>query len=169
MVDHVRRAISISEKGIRMPKPAPARQIKQETPEETTKDVSFYTQWVEKSLDEQLVSGVVLQPEVVDAQGDIMSEDVIKKAAHRFLSDYNKETKLGLQHKEFKKRFDLLESYVVPQESIINNKNIKKGSWFVVVKVLDSKVWDLIKTGKITGFSIGGKAKVTQIKTPSAR
>jgi hypothetical protein len=111
--------------------------------------------------EQQTVTGVVLQPEVVDAQGDIISADVIKDAAFKFLAGFNKTTKLGLQHKDFKKgRFALVESFITPMDLVIGNKTVKAGSWVMTVKVLDPKIWLAVKEGKITGFSIGGRARV---------
>jgi putative serine protease XkdF len=116
--------------------------------------------------EEQTVTGVVLMPETVDAQGDIYSADVIKQAAYDFLASYNATTKLGRQHKDFANwtnRFALVESYLAPMEFALNTRIIKAGSWIMTVKVLDAKVWKMVKDGKITGFSIGGKARVKQL------
>jgi hypothetical protein len=140
------------------PAPDPSEE---ETVEEAKKVfVSF-----EKALDEeQLVTGIALQPEVVDAQGDIYSSDVIKKAAHKFLANYNSATKLGHQHKFFNVDVDLVESYIAPMDFALGTKIIKAGSWVVTVKVHDKKLWKKIKNGEIAGFSIGGKAKVKKLQ-----
>lgn len=123
----------------------------------------FYAEFIKKVGDEQVVTAVVLQPEVVDAHGDIMDADVIKKAAHNFLAKFNKATKLGLMHKNFAKNFELLESYVAPGDMVINNITVKAGSWVMTVRVLSGTIWKKIKEGKITGFSIGGRAKVKKL------
>jgi len=109
------------------------------------------------------VTGVVLQPEVTDAQGDIISEAVIEKAAGDFLASFNKSTKLGLMHKEFNKNFELRQSYVTPSDMVIANKTVRKGAWVMVVRVVDDRIWKAVKDGKITGFSIGGKAKAQKL------
>lgn len=116
--------------------------------------------------EEQTVSGIVLKPEVTDAQGDIYSAEVIRESAFDFLANYNKSTKLGHQHKDFKNwaaRFALVESYVAPCDFVLGDKTVKMGSWVMTVKVLDSKIWKMVKDGKITGFSIGGKATVQKL------
>jgi hypothetical protein len=114
--------------------------------------------------EEQTLTGVVLQPEVTDAQGDIISAEVIRQAAHNFLAKFNTKTKLGLQHKVFKSgQFSLAESYLVSSDMTINSQLVKAGSWIMVVKVLDTKLWKMAKEGKLTGFSIGGRAKVEQL------
>lgn len=117
------------------------------------------------SDEEQTVSGIVLQPEVVDAQGDIMSADVIKQAAYAFLMNFNKSTKLGLQHAKFPKgKLALVESYIAPNGIVLGAKTVKQGAWIMTVKVLDADVWKKVKDGKITGFSIGGRARVVAAK-----
>lgn len=124
---------------------------------------------IAKSNDEQqTVTGVVLEPETTDAQGDIYDGEVIRDAAYIFLANYNKQTKLGLQHSTFPKgKMALVESYVAPIDFSLGNHIVKTGSWVMTVKVLDSKLWKMVKDGKITGFSIGGKAKVKSLKVPS--
>ena len=117
---------------------------------------------VSKSTEEQTVTGVVLQPEITDAQGDIISEEVIRDAAHDFLSKFNKKTELGYMHESFDKDFELFESWISPVEFVLKSKIIKKGSWLVTVKVNDSDVWEMIEDGEITGFSISGIAMTTQ-------
>lgn len=128
----------------------------------TRESVNFFVS-VSKAADEQTVTGVVLQPEETDAQGDIISAEVIKKAAHDFLAQYNKKTELGLMHTNFRKNFELYESWVAPVDLVLKSAVVKAGSWLITVKVKDSEVWKLVKDGKITGFSIGGKAMVTQV------
>jgi hypothetical protein len=125
---------------------------------------SIYVPLLKANNEERTVTGVVLQPEVVDAQGDIMSADVIRKAAHRFLSKYNKATKLGLMHKYFGNLgFELYESWIAPQSVVINGTTVKEGSWIMTVYVSSDKIWKLVKSGKLTGFSIGGKARAKKI------
>lgn len=129
----------------------------------------FYVPIAKVSVtEERTITGVVLQPEVVDAQGDIMDAAVIRKAAHAFLAGYNTRTKPGLMHKDFKPRFEIVESYLAPQELSINGKLVAEGSWVMTMKVLDDKVWDQIKKGKLTGFSIGGKARVQKLAPKAA-
>lgn len=115
------------------------------------------------NAEEKSVTGVVLEPETVDAQLDIISEAVIQKAAENFLAKFNKATKLGLMHKNFSKKFELLQSYIMPSDMTIGSTIVKKGSWIMKVRVIDNQVWKQVKEGKITGFSIGGKAKVIQL------
>lgn len=135
-----------------------------ELSDETQKDIALFIPITKVNEELREVTGIVLQPEVVDGQGDIMSEAVIAKAAGDFLAGYNSSTKLGYMHKEFDKNFELRQSFIAPLDIVIANKKVRQGSWVMVVRVLDSKVWKAVKDGKITGFSIGGKAK--KLKAP---
>jgi hypothetical protein len=130
------------------------------------KDVikNIYVPLLKINNEERLVTGVVLQPEVADAQGDIMDAVVIRKAAHKFLMKYNKVTELGLQHKYFGNTgFELCESWTTPQDVVINGTVVKMGSWIMTVYVENNKAWALVKNGKLTGFSVGGRAKAKKI------
>lgn len=128
----------------------------------------LYVPILKANNDEQTITGVVLQPEIVDAQGDIISKDVILKAAHEFLAVYNKASKLGLMHKDFKPQFELYESFIVPTDIVIGDKVVVAGSWVIVVHVLDANIWKQVKDGKLRGFSIGGKATVQKLTPQKA-
>lgn len=141
---------------------------KKEDLELEEKDVNknIFIPIVKANSEERTITGVVLQPEVVDAQGDIMDKEVIRKAAHAFLSTYNRATELGLMHKYFGSGdFDLYESWLAPQDVSINSTIIKEGSWILTVYVVKDKIWKMVKEGKLRGFSIGGKAKAKNIKS----
>ena len=119
---------------------------------------------IKANPEKQTVTGIVLQPEVVDAHGDIMSADVIEDTAHNFLKNYNVSTKLGLQHSQFPKgKMALVESYIAPNGIVLGAKTVKQGAWIMTVKVLDKELWKKVKDGKVTGFSIGGRAKVISV------
>ncbi len=146
--------------GIRPPSKAPS--VKK--PEDDEESAKLFIPILKASDEEQTITGIVLKPETTDAQGDIYSAAVIREAAHKFLANYNSKTKLGLQHKTFKSgQFALVESYLAPGDIAINSKIVTEGSWVMTVKVLDSKLWQMVKDGKLTGFSIGGRAKVQQL------
>lgn len=99
--------------------------------------------------EKRIVYGVVMEPEVVDAHGDIVGEDEIEKAAHAYMM---KSQTIGVQHSKIAKSVYPIESYIAPTDI----EGIKKGSWVMAVKVADDEIWKSIKDGSITGFSIGG-------------
>jgi hypothetical protein len=138
------------------------RKKKKEVSESVNKNI--FVPIIKSNEQEKTITGIVLQPEIVDAQGDIMDKDVIRKAAHRFLSKYNKVTELGLMHKYFGDTgFELYESWVAPQDVTIKDTIVKEGSWIMTVYVGKDKIWKMVNDGKLKGFSIGGKAKAKSI------
>lgn len=113
--------------------------------------------------DRRLITGMVLVPETVDAQGDIISADAIEAAAHDFLARYNRDTELGVQHKSFNNQAELVESYIAPVSFEMGGRLISQGTWMITVHVTDDATWNKVKDGAITGFSIGGTAKVRRL------
>lgn len=110
-----------------------------------------------KDGDEHYVLGIVLEPNEVDAQKDIYSADEVRDAAHTYMAEYQNR---GLMHKELANdRVDLLESYLAPVDFSIGDQVVKAGTWLMAVRVKDQKLWDLVKSGGLTGFSIGGTAQ----------
>jgi len=43
---------------------------------------------------------------------------------------------------------------------MMNGRKVVAGTAIGTAKVLDDEVWNLVKAGKINGFSIGGRSKV---------
>lgn len=117
-----------------------------------TKEIDFI---VNKSDDEQkLVYGVVYEPNAIDTQGEFARAESIEKASHKFLADCRN---IDLQH-NFQKGFGtVVESYIAPTDFMLEKQEIKKGSWVLVTKANDD-VWESIKKGEITGYSMAGKA-----------
>ena len=111
--------------------------------------------------DQRLVTGIVLEPDEVDAQNDTISADVIEKAAHNFLKQFNSSTKMGLMHEKFDNLgIDLVESYVTKEDTPIGGNPVKAGSWLMTVRITSDKLWGDVKAGRLTGFSIGGIATI---------
>lgn len=107
--------------------------------------------------DEHIVCAIVYQPDTVDAQGDQASAEEIEKAAHDFME--NSQT-FKVMHKGKPAKVKILESYIAPQDIKIAKQAIKKGTWLMTVRVNDDKIWKDVKSGKLTGFSMAGYAKV---------
>jgi len=106
--------------------------------------------------EERFVYGVVLEPETEDSQTDIYSEAEVRKAAHYFMEN---DGAMGLMHEALLKQgVKILESYLAPIDFEINGETVKAGTWILGVRVIDDKVWAAVKSGALTGFSIGGDA-----------
>lgn len=111
--------------------------------------------------DKRLVTGIVLEPDEVDAHNDTIPADVIEKAAYSFLARYNRGTRLGVMHKIFGEiGIELVESFIAREDTEMGGQPVKKGSWLMTVKILEDSMWQKVKNGEITGFSIGGVATV---------
>jgi hypothetical protein len=106
--------------------------------------------------DERYVLGIVLEPETEDSQKDIYSAEEIRQAAHKFMETYGS---IGLMHKvALGGRVAILESWIAPCDFDLNGQHVKKGTWMLAIRVKDDDLWDSVKKGELTGFSIGGSA-----------
>lgn len=123
---------------------------------------------VMKATHQQLIYGVVLEPDVIDAQADYVPAAHVERAAHGYLKKSLRGkasvSKLGHMTAAFKR--DL--PSVVPVESFIapvdftyqgSREPVKKGSWVMVVHVEDPAVWQDFLDGKYGGFSVGGTGR----------
>jgi len=104
--------------------------------------------------DERYILGVVLEPDEVDSQGDMISAEEIRDAAHRYMQTHGN---VGLQHQTFvNDKIKILESYIAPVGFEIGGQKVKQGTWLMAFRVLDDSIWKAIKSGLLTGLSIGG-------------
>lgn len=107
--------------------------------------------------DERYVLGIVLEPETVDAQGDIYSTEEIRSAAHRFMEEFGG---LGFMHRlRVNDQVKVLESFLAPTDFALGEVTVKRGTWLLAVRVLSDELWTKVKGGQLTGFSIGGSAR----------
>ena len=111
--------------------------------------------------DRHLVYGIVMEPDEVDTQGDITSSEEIEKAAHRFME---RSRVMGKGHKDVAKAMPV-ESYIASTSFDLGGQQVKAGSWVMASKVLDDELWEAIKGGDFTGFSIGAYTRRVEIET----
>ena len=105
-----------------------------------------------KSEELRLIYGVVLKPDSEDLQGDVVSKDDIRQAAHDFLISSRE---VGISHQS-PAPASLVESYLAPIEMTIEGQKIDEGSWIVGIKVDSEEIWQAVKSGIFNSFSIGG-------------
>lgn len=120
-----------------------------------------------KDGEERTALGIVLVPEEVDLQNDVYSAEEIRGAAYRFMEKYRN---LSVQHREkfgelADGRITLLESWLAPVDMTINGIAVKEGTWLMKVRYVDDALWEAVKSGLLTGFSIFGSA----LKEPEKR
>jgi hypothetical protein len=119
------------------------------------------------SEEERTIFGEVLIPEEVDAHGDIYSAFDVEKAAHYFMENFGN---MGLMHSLLiNDDVKILETWVAPIDMVLktstgSDRVIKKGTWLMKARVISDLLWDKIKSGELTGFSIGGLATVSELK-----
>jgi site-specific DNA-adenine methylase len=112
-----------------------------------------------KTGEERYVLGIVLEPETVDTQDDIYSAAEIRDAAHRFMEQYQN---IGLMHRGLVNgKVKILESYLAPTSFALDGAQVRRGTWLLAVRVLDNDLWAQIKSGELTGLSMGGSAART--------
>lgn len=107
--------------------------------------------------DKQIAFGVVLEPDEVDSQNDTITAEEIEQAAHAWLAKYQDR---GVMHTQLANgKIEIYESYVAPANLNINGQAVKKGTWLLMYHVQDKDLWKKIKSGQLTGFSMGGFAR----------
>lgn len=112
--------------------------------------------------DKQIILGQVLIPETEDAHGDVVSAEEIEKAAHLWLA---RKQHRGEMHKKIvNDKVEIYESYIAPEDLTIEGQKVKKGTWLLMLHVLDSEIWSKIKSGEFAGLSMGGYAKRKKVK-----
>ena len=135
-----------------------------------------------KTQEERFVLGIVLEPNDggegapvdPDTQGDIYSAHEIRRAAHLFMEQYRN---LGLMHRRIvpTTKLRILESYIAPIEFAVRSNGeiigtadvkpgekvqiVRRGTWLLAMRVVDDQLWQAVKSGKLTGLSIGGSAR----------
>ena len=106
--------------------------------------------------EERIVTGIVYLPDEVDSHGDFMKESTIRKMMITWMLHYQT---YKLQHSDKVSKAQVVECFLAPVTYASGTTVITKGAWLLSSKVNDDKVWDGVKSGKITGYSIGGWGK----------
>lgn len=149
--------------------------VEEKSVQKSNKQITkFFFEILKQDLEKRLITGPVLIPENIDLQDDIISADEIEKAGHNYMIKLsfagdpeflkslglNAKSHRGFMHVEFNRKIALVESYMAPVDFELNGRMVTKGTWVMTVKVFDDEIWSLVKAGRITGFSIGGRSKV---------
>ena len=135
--------------------------------------------------EERIVGGAVLVPGVVDLQGDIYDDQATESAAHYWLEHYMedpKENGIKFMH-QGEVIYDAarpIQSYVLDRDmefevevpaasdnhpsKELSTLTYPKGTWILYARIRDASLWNMFKSGELTGWSIGGVAAVQQLK-----
>ena len=111
---------------------------------------------------EYIVGGVVYQSRKVDAQEDFTKEEELWKALKKYMID---KRKIKVMHKGRARDIPIVENYFVEEEHHKGGTDsehlLKKGDWWMTVFLGDKEnkdIWNEVKNGRLTGFSMGGRA-----------
>lgn len=107
------------------------------------------------SPDGSFVVAPILVPNEPDLEGDVIEAKEIEVAAHDFMEFFQN---VGLMHKDILNAKDavIVESSILRGDITVNGTKLKKGTWIGAFKIHNDKLRDAVKTGKLTGVSIGG-------------
>ena len=124
--------------------------------------------------EQQIVTSVVMLANTPIYRNDdgyeyklVFTPEAIKKMAFDYFSK-NGFNKISIEHdgKEIEGAAILLESYFVDNIKSVPQKfgKIPEGSWIMSYKVIDKKIWNMIKDKKLRGFSIEVLADLKKLK-----
>lgn len=93
----------------------------------------------------------------MDRNGDIISEDEIIKTAHNFMENIS-EKFLNIDHTENtkieKSKYAFVENFIAPNDIIVGESIVKKGSWYVGIKFFDEELYKSVINGDFVGVSM---------------
>lgn len=85
------------------------------------------------------------------------SKETIRALMEKFMRD--KELSVNLQHEFTTENASIVESFIIDRELGILPKHfsdLEDGTWICAMKIHSDKLWQLIKEGKLNGYSIEG-------------
>jgi hypothetical protein len=132
---------------------------------------------VTKSDDElQIAKAAAMVPDEPDADGDITPPWLVKRGAHDFMANKNTD-QVDEMHETppvlseaIETHGSVVESYVLEEEQKYESINgethsYPAGTWMIKVRFEDDDVWQKVKSGEYTGYSIHGRAEKEEIKS----
>lgn len=122
---------------------------------ETAKIEKQWTvEFVKVEEEKRLVTGVVIEPEVEDTYGDVISAEEIEKAMIHFME---KGPEIRVEHDpDFKPKVAIIENWIEREGGMIGDQFIKAGTWLMTTKIFDDEVWQMVRDGKLNGYSFRG-------------
>jgi hypothetical protein len=106
-----------------------------------------------------IFTGIVLEPNLEDAHGDVFSAPEIERTCHDFMREYamsKAEHSPDVGHVGRDPEADLLENFIAPQDMLIGGEHVSKGSWVQSWLVNCPLTKQEIEEGELTGLSLEG-------------
>jgi len=114
----------------------------------------YIIEFVKVENEKRLVTGIVVEPDVEDTYGDKISAEEIEKAMIKFM-EHGPE--IRVQHDpDFVPKVTIIESWIEREGRMLGNMFVKAGTWLLTTKVNDNEVWEMIKDGRLNGYSFRG-------------
>jgi hypothetical protein len=110
------------------------------------------------------VEGIVLEPTdeaaaggmKPDAQNDVYSEEDVYNAM-LFWAEHG--MRIHDQHgRDISDKVKVVQCYCTPTGYTIGNRSVRPGTWILALRILDTDLWQAVRSGRRTGFSVGGLA-----------
>lgn len=125
-------------------------EMAKEEASEKTYTLQYGNHAVKINKDKRLVTGPVLVPDEPDLDGDVVTAEQVEEVAYKFMEDYQN---IDIMHK-FRNVARPVESYILRDDEEINGVHLPRGTWMITARIYDDDIWQGVKTGKYTGFSI---------------
>ena len=115
-----------------------------------------------KNAEKRIIGGVVYECNVTDSQGDFVddAEEIWKAMESHMLAGAN----IKIMHEGSPvSSCPVIECFQAEVDTQKGDSVIPAGAWFLTVKVLDDQIWSAVKSGELTGFSMAGRARSTEV------
>jgi hypothetical protein len=109
--------------------------------------------------EERLCTEIVYTPIVKDLHGDWMSEETIKDAEASFRANFELGlVKANLFHVATTDKFEIKRSWLLPEDATFEGRDsvVPKGTWLAETHYPDDTLWEMKKSRKVGGLSLGG-------------
>lgn len=99
--------------------------------------------------DEQIVTGEVYAPYVLDSHKEMMLPEDLKKLAHAFVAE-EKVRMVDTMHSNKWINAVVIESFIARK----NDPDYQEGAWVLSMKINDERIWGKIRKGELNGYSL---------------
>lgn len=113
-------------------------------------------EFITKNDERQIAYTIALRADRPDLEKDTFVAPAVEKMAHTFMEKFQDH---NVEHQFDTDDLQIVESFIAPTDFELNGNVVKKNDWVVALKFLDEELWDLAKSGKLSGVSIEGRAK----------
>lgn len=140
-----------------------------------------------KQNEERVVAAAVLVPDIPDLHGDQYDGPTVRMAAYYFMEHYLQDRRHGIDvmhnGKIIPNAIRVIQSFVLDEETtypvdvpVADEEHLSRerkdltypaDTWIIYARVLSDELWEDIKKGKYTGWSMAGLARVQEVLSKS--